>query len=99
MAELDEHRVADAIREALRREFSKLQINEVYVAIDRDRDGEDILRVNVVYEGRFEPTDGERLASAVRKLRPVLNGINIALFPLLTFVSKQEYRNTTVEAR
>lgn len=91
MKQLDFERIGHVVAERLRRRFENITIIEVKVSPDIDRDGEDILRIEVVFEGELKGHDVKQVAGAARHLRPALKEIDADLFPLLSFVSRVDY--------
>jgi hypothetical protein len=87
----DPDKVADIVADVLGRDFEKIKIHKVNVTPDHDRDGNDILRIQVVFEGVLRGADVRHAAGAVRRLRPALEEIDVDMFPLLSFVSKLDY--------
>lgn len=85
-------RIEAEIADVLGRDFQHIRILEVKVAQDLDRDGNDLLRIQVIFEGRLKGRDIKHAASAVRRLRPTLEKFDgDDLLPLLSFVSKLDY--------
>ena len=92
VAMFDENRVSRIIVDALSRDFENIKIIDVHLSRDLDRDGEEILRIEVIFEGKLKDKDIRRIAGAARRLRPVLlEEIDTDLYPLLSFVSKVDY--------
>ncbi len=91
MKELNFGQIGNVVAERLSRDFENITIIDVKVAPDVDRDGEDILRIEVVFEGELKGRDIKQVAGAVRRLRPALREIDADLFPLLSFVSRVDY--------
>jgi hypothetical protein len=87
----DEERVARAIADRLRPDFEGIEIVTVNVAPDRDQYGDDILSIEVVFEGNLKGDDALHVAGAGLRLRPVLEEIDTDLYPLISFVSKVDY--------
>jgi hypothetical protein len=87
----DQDKVADIVADVLGRDFEKVKILKVNVTPDQDRDGNDILRIQIVFEGSLKGADARHAAGAVRRLRPALEEIDVDMFPLLSFVSKLDY--------
>jgi len=88
----DGDRVARIVAKALSRDFENIEIITVNVARDVGRDGGEILRIEVVFEGTLKGDDARQVAGAARRLRPVLQEeIDTDLYPLLSFVSKVDY--------
>jgi hypothetical protein len=85
-AQLD--KISKIVAETLSRHFDDIDIDTVNVHRDSDRDGDGLLRIEVVFEGKLKGTD---VAGAARHLRPALEEIDADLYPLLSFVSKVDY--------
>jgi hypothetical protein len=91
MKQIDAKQIERLITETLRRYFENIEIIAVHVAQDLDQDGEEMLRVDVVFEGDLKESDARRVAGAERHLRPILEEHDADLYPLLSFVSKVDY--------
>jgi hypothetical protein len=93
-------RIEAAVAAVLSRDFEHIRIIDVNVSPDSDRDGNDLLRIEVVFEGKLKGRDVKHAAGAVRRLRPTLEKFD-GLFPLVSFVSKLDYErgNAKVAAR
>jgi len=87
----DPDKFADTVAEILGRDFENIKILKVNVTPDQDRDGHDILRIQVVFGGDLKGTDARHVARAARRLRPALDEIDVDVYPLLSFVSKLDY--------
>jgi hypothetical protein len=87
----DADRVASVVGETLSSDFENIDIIAVHVTEDLDRDGQEILRIEVIFDGDLKGEDALRVAGAARRLRPVLEDIDTDLYPLLSFVSKVDY--------
>lgn len=66
-------------------------INSAIIAAAGGNVGDEILRVDVVFEGTLKEADARLAAGAARHIRPVLEENDADLFPLLSFVSKLDY--------
>jgi hypothetical protein len=89
---IDADRIAGIVAKKLSSDFESIKILKVNVAQEKDRDGEEILRIEVVFEGKLKDVDGKQLAGAARRLRPALvEELDADLYPLLSFVSKVDY--------
>lgn len=93
MKKFDADKVAETVAETLGPDFESIKIAKVNVSPGTDPDGNDLLRIEIVFDGILKRADARHIASAVRRLRPALKEIEIDLFPLLTFVSKLDYEN------
>ena len=100
MKKLDTKRISEIVAEKFSTLFEDIKIVDVHVTPGHDRDGEEILRIEVVFKGTLKKADAKQLAGATRQLRPALEEIDADLYPLLSFVSKLDYdREHKREAR
>jgi hypothetical protein len=88
---IDLKRIEESVTKTLSRYFENIKIIAAHVAEDVDQDGEEILRIDVVFEGDLKKADARRVAGAARQLRPILEEFDPDLYPLLSFVSKVDY--------
>ena len=84
-------RLEATIADTLKRDFETINIVGVHITPDVDHDGDEILRIEVVFDGKLKDHDTRIAAGAARRLRPELEKIDPDLFPLLSFVSKIDY--------
>jgi hypothetical protein len=78
------------VTRTLQRDFDHIRILDVEVHEDVDFNGEDVLRINVIFEGTPKDLNAKKLSGAVRHLRPKLDEIHETAFPLLSFISKAD---------
>jgi hypothetical protein len=91
--------IKQAVSETFSRLFSHVPVCDVRVREDTDFDGEDILRIDVIYEGTFKDLDGKKLAGFIGLLRPRMKQIHEPALPLLSFISRADfYRNKRASA-
>ena len=90
---LDMEQVADVVAKVLCDKFVSIKIIDVKASRDLNRDGDDILQITIVFDGKLKSADAKLVAGAARHIRPELHKINADLFPLVSFVSKLDYRN------
>lgn len=95
MKKIDAGKVEATVADTLSRYFENIKIIRVDVDRDIDRDGQDILRIQVVFDGVVKGKDAASIAGAARRLRPALEKIDEDLFPLLSFVSKLDDERRT----
>jgi hypothetical protein len=88
---LDTGKLASAIARALRRDFEGIDIVDVWVAEGVDQYGEDLLRVQVVFEGDLQDGDIWHVVHAPQRLDPILDRIGTDLYPVIDFVAKSDY--------
>jgi hypothetical protein len=91
MRDLDS--IKQAVMVTLTEEFDHLRILDVQIHEDRDVDGDDVLRINVIFEGAPKDLDAKKLSGIIRHLRPRLNAIQEFAIPLLSFISRADLRN------
>lgn len=91
-------KVADLVRDILKADFDKVEIIKIHVTDDVDRDGDDVLRIEVVFKGDPRNVDASRLSGAARKLIPRLKEIDESAFPLFSFLSQKEAKGIRFEA-
>lgn len=90
-AKFDAKKLSEAITRVLGEHFDNIEIVDVVVFPDRDRDGDQILRVEVVFSGDLKGSDAKKIAGASRWIRPTLDElVGDDIYPLLSFVSKVE---------
>ena len=91
-------RIKHIVTEVLSREFRSVRIVDVRVHEDVDPEYDNILRIDVIFEGRPKDLDARKLSGAVRTLRPRLNAIHESAIPLLSFISKADDRRRRASA-
>ncbi len=88
----DLEQVRKIVKETLSGEYDHIRIVDVKVHEDVDSDGDSVLRVDVIFDGVPREADARKMSGAVRKLRPKLDRIRQAGFPLLSFISRSDYQ-------
>ena len=78
------------IQAVLKEIFGDARIEDVYIALTYDEDGDEILRVKVVFDGTEEQFDARKASSVVRHMRPRLATIGEKAFPIISYVSSDE---------
>jgi hypothetical protein len=91
LKKLDTKQLSRIISRELGKLFDNIEIVDVIVSPDHDRDGDTILRVEVIFTGDLRDTDAKKVAGATRQIRPALDEIDEDLYPLLSLVSKVDY--------
>jgi hypothetical protein len=86
--------VANVVRATLSEKFRSVEVVEVQVAVEEGLDRADMLRIFVVLDGRPKNVDARELLGAVRHVRPKLSEIGEDAFPLFSFVSKGEFKDS-----
>ncbi len=70
--------------------FQGLKIVDVIVNKRIDYDNDEVIDLNVIYDGKFRAADVRSMGSAVRLFRPQLEKIGETAFPLFSFISSDE---------
>lgn len=90
--------VIDAIAEVVRDRLSDARIVDVSVAEDVDHDGDDILRVEVVFEAEGDRLDPSRVRGLIRHIRSRLAGLHEDRFPMMSFQTPRDVEGRSPEA-
>jgi len=90
MARSQELKLKSIVQKVLKEIFGEAPIGEVYVALAYDEDGDQILRVKVVFDGIEDQFDANKASRVVRHMRPRLAKIGEEAFPIISYVSKDE---------
>jgi len=85
------------VTETLQADFDNIRILDVAVHRDVDSDGDDVLLIDVLFEGTRRDVDARKLSGAVRHVRPKLQEIGETAFPLFSFVSRGDVGRTSFE--
>lgn len=85
-----EKTVQDAIERVVRKQLSDAQIDSVTVRQDVDHDGDEILRVFVIFDARKGQLDPDKTVSMVRHVREELHKLEESRFPIISYVSKSD---------
>ena len=81
-------KIAKVIRETLAADFDRTKISDVSVRKGEDADGDELLRIEVVFEGTVEDVDASKILGAVRQVRPKLIELGENAFPLFSFIAQ-----------
>lgn len=87
--------IARVVLNTLRADFENIKILDVKVSRDEDTDGDEILRIDVIFEGSLK--DARKFSGAVRHIRPKLHEIGEEAFPLFSFISEGDAGNRMLE--
>jgi len=89
MKNLDQ--IKKVVKKTLTKPLGKVSITKIDVVDGVDADGDDILRISVIYDGGPEDLNPEKLLGITRILRDELDTIGEQAYPLVSFISKTEY--------
>ena len=82
--------VKRAVKETLSRQFSHVRVSDVRVREDTDPDGDDVLRIDVIFDGTSRDLDAKKLAGFIGHLQPRLEQMHETALPLVYFISSAE---------
>lgn len=91
----DVRKLEEIIRSKLAAEYKRLKVVNVKVREDADFEDDDVIYVDVVFEGPLQDTDAGALSGVVRKVRPALFEIDESAFPIFSFISKDDARRAS----
>ena len=86
----DMNNIEATIRNRLAEDFATVRILRIDISEDVDFDGDDILKVKVVFEGPPSDLDRRALVSSVRRVRDALATIGVFEFPAVSFISAED---------
>ena len=90
MAGNQELKLKRIVQKVLKEIFGEALIGEVHVARAYDEDGDQILRVRVVFDGIEDQFDASKASRVVRHMRPRLAKAGEEAFPIISYVSRDE---------
>jgi hypothetical protein len=79
--------VNDALNDA---DFDEIEIVAVNVRPGKDHDGDPVVIVKVVYDGRAEDLDPKKTLGVLTTIAPKIADVREGGFPVLSFVSKSD---------
>lgn len=90
----------DVLHKTLREEFTNIQILDVQFDEDVGEDGDPILNVRVIFSGDRRKVDVGRIVSFLRHVRSNMeqDGVESGAFPVMSFISKSEWKGPIAEA-
>lgn len=90
--------IIKAISSTLKDDFVSLKVIDIDIKKDVDFDGDEVLLINVVFEGKLKEGAGSALSAAVRHVRPQLEKLGENAFPLFSFISDREFKGRKLAA-
>lgn len=87
--------IAKTVHETISQDFTSFRIINVHVDRDVDFDGDEILKIEIVFEGTPKDLDARKVSGAVRHVRPKLFALGEMAFPLLSFISQGDSRRVS----
>ena len=87
---LEREEVAKIVSSLFHERFRNVEIISVDVNEETDADGDEILRVKVVFSADGGRLDSSLTSGFLRYLRPKLSELGIEQFPVMSFISVQD---------
>ena len=97
MANVDIDRLKSVIEAVVRNRFDDVEIVAVDIKPDVDEDGDRVLLVEIVFDADSGRLDAGRASGLVRHMLPKIADLGEQAFPILSFISKSDYRNLKAE--
>lgn len=85
-------KVEQAIKSVLEERFDDVTIESIKVEPDVDDDGDAILRVQVIFDGTKKALDARKASGLLRYMRPEIEKFGENAFPIISFISKSDFR-------
>lgn len=85
-------RIQGIVRAVLERTFEDIEISDISVRQSRDEDGDKILIINVVFDGKAKRLDASKTSRLLRHIIPEIAQSGESGFPILSFIAKSELR-------
>lgn len=84
----DLEKIRDIVLVFVAGELAPVEILDVYIEETADRDGEEYLRVGILYNGVSKDLDTRKTVSMIRLLRPILlEKAGETAFPVISYIS------------
>ncbi|MCY3811611.1 MAG: hypothetical protein OXH15_07450 [Gammaproteobacteria bacterium] len=81
----------EVIDRAMRDFYRDVAFVVIDVSPDIDEDGQEFLWVKAVYDGEPTVIDTRKSLTMVRELRPKLDELEVAAFPVISYVARSDY--------
>jgi len=94
----DMRKLEKVIRDVLKERFGNVKFDTIDIKRDYDADGDEILRILVVVEDAVKRLDASRASTVQRYMRPKLADIQETAFPVISYVSRSDYRKQKAAA-
>lgn len=89
-------KIKKIIEAVLKREFIDVEIEEIHVREGYDHEDDEVLYVTVVFHASG-PLNSKATAGFVRHVRPELNEVEETRFPVMSFVSRDDFSERICE--
>lgn len=96
---VNEERIKEIVREVLSSRFEGVQIVSVSTRADVDEDGDDIIAIDIVFDGKEKRLDSRQTSTIARRVIPKMREIGEGAFPIFSFIAQSEIGKLRPETR
>ncbi|MCT8268576.1 hypothetical protein NYQ83_14950 [Afifella sp. JA880] len=82
--------VHDLVQDILASEVADLRVAQINVRAASSCDGDDLIRIDVIFDGHAEDVDARKLVGLTRHILPRLRALDETGFPLFSFIALNE---------
>ncbi|WP_128290583.1 MULTISPECIES: hypothetical protein [Afifella] len=79
-------------------ELADMRIVQINVREESGRDGDDLIRIDVIFDGHAKDVDAGKLSMLTRHILPKLRDLGEFGFPLFSFIARNEAKGLMGEA-
>lgn len=90
--------ISDMVRRLLHDRFDDVEIVSVDVRPDVDADGDRVLFITVVFDGKRKQLDSQKTSGLARHLLPEMQEAGENGFPIFSFIAKSELAKVKPDA-
>ena len=95
ISEQDLDKVRDIVARALAKRFSpeEFTFDPIVVKPDLDHDGDEILRIQIIFDGDQDNLDPGWTVGIVGRIYPEMEEIPVTAYPITSFIEKSEWED------
>ncbi len=99
ISEQDLATVADIVARDLAKRFSpeEFTFDPIIVKHALDHDGDEILRIQIIFDGDQDNLDPGWTVGIVGRIYPELEAITVTAYPIISFIEKSEWEDPTYD--
>lgn len=90
----DNKKLRTIIQAVLNERFDDVAIDSINIMPDVDEDGDRILHVEVVFDGKQKQLDASKTSTVLRHMLPKFAEIGERGFPVISYIAKSEIRKS-----
>ena len=94
---IDTNQLANIVKSAFEDRFDDAEIVSVSVTPDTDEDGDSIFYIKIVFDGKTSKLDSRKASGLIGDIISRFSEAGAEDFPILSFISKSDYRKTDSE--